>query len=101
MNYLSVYETFVDDITNESLKSNYEGIDIEGVRDCFDYIMVDNENPNFFSVYLRDRNGLARCVGNFGQYVWAEDFAKTLLILAPLYLENRVERRYREGHRNE
>lgn len=50
----------------------YQTIIIEGVterlsHDAFGICEVDNENPAFFSVYLRDYEGISQCFGDCGK----------------------------------
>ena len=48
----------------------YCGLEVEGVRsfrmvDGSEHIEVWNDDPEFFSVYVRENEGLAFCIGNF------------------------------------
>lgn len=52
--------------------SKYQSITIHGVterlsHDALGICEVDEENPDFFSVYLRDHAGISRCVGDCGK----------------------------------
>lgn len=63
----------------------YDALEIQGVRDhnlpgdpegsCCE---VDNENPQFFSVYAHLREGGVECVGDFATHILAETYAKEL-----------------------
>ncbi len=66
----------------------YHGLEIHGVRDQHEpddemgtCCEVDDENPQFFSVYARYRpnqvNGCIQvlCIGDFGSYGLAKDYA--------------------------
>ncbi|MGF6604025.1 hypothetical protein P3T23_008780 [Paraburkholderia sp. GAS448] len=60
----------------------FEGIELEGVREADGHCEVDNETPEFFSVYLRlkpegDDVG-ARCVGDFETHGEATAYAESL-----------------------
>ncbi|MBB5546587.1 hypothetical protein [Paraburkholderia fungorum] len=60
----------------------FEGTEIEGVRECDGHCEVDNETPEFFSVYLRlkpdgDDVGV-RCVGDFEAHGDAAAYAENL-----------------------
>lgn len=64
---------------------DYDALEIQGVRDihlpndpegtCCE---VDNENPQFFSVYAHLKEGGVECVGDFATHVLAETYAKEL-----------------------
>lgn len=62
----------------------YDGIEISGVREFDDdggiepYIERDNANPDFYSVYLRLRDGGCCCVGDFGRVVDAISYANVI-----------------------
>ncbi|NOU22158.1 MAG: hypothetical protein HOO93_10285 [Methyloglobulus sp.] len=52
--------------------SKYQSITIHGVterlsHDALGICEVDEENPDFFSVYLRDHAGISHCVGDCGK----------------------------------
>jgi len=71
---LSVGESgFVVNINlTPELASLYESIIIHGVKerlyhDALGACEVDEEDPEFFSVYLRDHEGISHCVGDCGK----------------------------------
>lgn len=53
----------------------YSAVEIECVAERGGSIDVNREKPDFFSVYARRKDGLAECIGDFGQYAWAHKFA--------------------------
>ena len=57
------------------------GIELEGVKYTNDRldVVVDNENPDFYSVYARLRAGQAAAVGDFIAYKAALEYAEHLL----------------------
>lgn len=63
----------------------YDAIEVHGVRDLNEpndqtgtCCEVDDENPQFFSVYLHCRNGGMECVGDFSTIELAKQYAKDL-----------------------
>jgi hypothetical protein len=60
----------------------FEGVELEGVREADGHCEVDNETPEFFSVYLRlKRDGDdvgACCVGDFETHGEATAYAENL-----------------------
>lgn len=66
---------------------DYDALEIQGVRDinlpgdsqgsCCE---VDNENPQFFSVYAHLKDGGVECVGDFATHTLAENYAKELVL---------------------
>jgi hypothetical protein len=78
---------YIEDIPH--VPSECVGIEIEGVRqeiivDDEWGVTVDNNEPEFFSVYLRKSNGEARCIGDFEHYAdayaYADECATKILI---------------------
>ena len=64
--------------------SDYESLEIEPVRhvggpvpDQGD-VRIDHTQPEFFSVYLRHKDGLAACVGDHGSHGLATAYASEL-----------------------
>lgn len=64
--------------------SDYESLEIEPVRhvggpvsDQGD-VRIAHEQPEFFSVYLRHKDGLAACVGDHGSHALATAYASEL-----------------------
>lgn len=57
------------------------GIELEGVKYTEDRldVIVDNENPDFYSVYARLKAGQAAAVGDFIAYEAALEYAEHLL----------------------
>ena len=90
-NYLTeAEETFIlndrygDSIIGER-HAEYDGIEIQGVRDCNlpgdpqgTCCEVDNQNPQFFSVYAHLKEGGVECVGDFATHTLADAYAKEL-----------------------
>lgn len=63
----------------------FDAIEIQGVRDLNEVndpdgtcCEVDNENPQFFSTYLHLKAGGVECVGDFGTFELASDYAQRL-----------------------
>lgn len=63
----------------------YDGIEIQGVRNHFPEgdprgtcIAVDANDPQFYSVYVRDISGGSECVGDMGTYALAQAYANEL-----------------------
>jgi hypothetical protein len=61
---------------------DYESIEVHGVRDSLHqesgtetHIEIDNKNPQFFSVYVRLKEGCLDCVGDFSLRTDATDYA--------------------------
>ncbi len=59
---------------------NYCGLEVEGVRsfrmfDGFEHIEVCNENPELYSVYIRESEGQACCIGDFSTHDKAVTYA--------------------------
>lgn len=67
--------------------AEYDALEIQGVRDsnlpgdpegsCCE---VDNENPQFISVYVHLKKGGVECVGDFATHALAEAYAKELAV---------------------
>lgn len=64
---------------------DYQGIEVQGVRNQYPEgdplgtaIEVDNDNPEFYSVYVHLKVGGSECVGDFGSPVLARDYAQRL-----------------------
>lgn len=81
-------DRFADSIIGDRIH-DYDGLEIQGVRDlhakddpkgtCCE---IDNENPQFFSVYVHicsngERGGV-ECIGDFGTHTLAAEYAKEL-----------------------
>jgi len=63
----------------------YDAIEIQGVRDINEpedptgtFCEVDNDNPEFFSVYLHSTGSGIECFGDFGTIEKAFDYANEL-----------------------
>ena len=56
---------------------NYDAVEIQGVREdpVSNSIGVDNENPEFFSVYLHLKEGGVECIKDFSTLKEAQLFA--------------------------
>jgi hypothetical protein len=63
----------------------YDALEIHGVKilhhsinpkgSCLE---LDNESPDFYSVYVQARRGGIECVGDFGKYELAKQYAEEL-----------------------
>lgn len=84
-------EHFADQVLADSNPEQFMGIEIERARDLPDSgqndaesgrrqvtTVVDNYDPEFFSVYLRHRDGRAVCVGNHATNKRARAYAQVL-----------------------
>ena len=56
----------------------YDSIEIQGCKEADDCIEVDNENPEFFSVYLHCREGGVEAVGDFSLLSDARSYANKI-----------------------
>jgi hypothetical protein len=62
----------------------FDGIEIQGVREIIDPVdragscLVDNDTPQFFSVYIHHCTGGVACVGDQGTHALARDYADEL-----------------------
>lgn len=76
------YGTYIDPSSAETRQATR--VEIEGVRQTREPdhgwgVAVDNEEPEFFSVYLRSKQtGLASCAGDFERYSEAYEYAETI-----------------------
>lgn len=66
-------------------ESEFDTVEINGVRHFSgaDFIggsiaQIDNENPHFYSVYVRLRTGGSECIGDFGRHAWAQEYAASI-----------------------
>lgn len=57
-----------------------DAIEIQGVREEEDYCEVSTEAPHFFSTYVHLKTGGCQCVGDFGSYTKAREYAETLAL---------------------
>lgn len=55
-----------------------DAIEIQGVREDDEVCEVSDSDPHFFSVYVHLKEGGCQCVGDFGSYLKAHDYAETL-----------------------
>lgn len=66
----------------------FSGLEINGAREdvtnesdsqeLVKTTVVDNENPQFISVYARRKVGSVSCIGDFGSHAEAAEYAKQL-----------------------
>lgn len=54
------------------------GVKCLGLAEGKQHYTVDNEDPDSYSVYLRQRNGQVECVGDFTRYTDALQYALEL-----------------------
>ena len=84
MNQVVLNDRYGDAIIGER-RDCYDGLEIQGVRDFSPpgdphgtFCEVDNENPQFFSVYAHLKEGGVESVGDFGECVLAATYAQEL-----------------------
>ncbi|MBR8085590.1 hypothetical protein KDX23_22910 [Burkholderia vietnamiensis] len=77
-------ERFADAIIG-SRPERFDALEIQGVREFVDpsnsnasFCEVDNESPQFFSVYAHFRTGGVECVGDHGTHALAAAYANAL-----------------------
>jgi len=82
--YSAIYDRFANDVIKQRSIA-YDGLEIHGVRDVEPpgesnerVVEVDNDNPQYFSVYVHLKNGGVDCVGDFGIYHFANGYASEL-----------------------
>lgn len=55
---------------------DYDAVEIRGVQQHEGHCEVNDLDPHFFSVYLHVKEGGVNCVGDFGQFAWANRYAE-------------------------
>lgn len=92
MSYLSLRYTF----TPAHPPEHYTTVEIEPVKEVpGEHCIVDYEEPSFFSVYARHKDGTAECIGDFGQYAWAHKFAVDMVHQHGWRISDRVPSKFR------
>lgn len=58
----------------------FESLEVKGVREVADAVEVveDDDNADFFSIYGRDEQGYAHCIGDFTTRSAAEEIRNAL-----------------------
>jgi hypothetical protein len=64
---------YVESIVRDA--SLYDGLEIQGVRMDVDCCEINNDNPEFFSVYVHMIEGGVECIGDFATWKDACDYA--------------------------
>lgn len=59
----------------------FESLEVKGVREVADAVEVvhDDHEADFFSIYGRDEQGFAHCIGDFNSRQAAEEIRNALL----------------------
>ncbi len=76
-------EIYAADVINDK-PENFKGLEIRGARETGEVIdgkksvTTDDVNPQFVSVFLRDQEGLAHCIADFGTHAEAVAYGRPL-----------------------
>ncbi len=69
-----LFDGYASSVMNVSCQ--YSMIEVRGVRFSTNgEVVEDNERPEFFSCYAREKKGQAQCIGDFGFLPWAMSYA--------------------------
>ena len=83
---------------------DYDALEIQGVRDFHapndpqgTCVEVDNEDPQFFSVYAHLVAGGVECVGDFGSHALADAYAKDLAMQYSWPIHDYVNEKFKQS----